>query len=430
MIKEYSYYITTGRFSQIAEDLESCVHEYAESFGSGVTGDSALREKARLLCEEHLVKSGLRTENNSFINVDAEFFESGELIENNLNRFIKDVLKAHSYQKILWEYMGTTGLMTDISKRCMENDGFAYEKFLPAGLKQKEITKQNERLKFVYNKLADNSGFDWSKSYDPNYTVEKKGWAGAYDKDGVWNCYKTDESGEIIEETRESSNKHTVSLQLVKTEHGAMLYDEGEILLNPVILWFLTHENEVYGGKESDTEKILANLREQMSALNIDKITEVACSSSTTDAKKLEYQKVLGELCSSELAIADKKTAEKLIEQADEKERSEIIQNKNEAFQKKINSITAAKPEITADELSKALESGSVTIPLNVELFEDAQKAGFTDEEYKEFRDILKSVPENKKSDFIKAVTSLSSGWNNYSSCGKSKIECMKMLSD
>ncbi len=97
MIKEYSYYITTGRFSQIAEDLENSMHEYAESFGSGATGDPELREKARLLCEEHLVKSGLRNENNSFINIDSEFFENGEFVEDNFNRFIKDILKAHSY---------------------------------------------------------------------------------------------------------------------------------------------------------------------------------------------------------------------------------------------------------------------------------------------------------------------------------------------
>ena len=434
MIKEYSYYITTGRFSQIAEDLENSMHEYAESFGSGATGDPELREKARLLCEEHLVKSGLRTENNSFINIDSEFFDNGEFVEENLNRFIKDILKAHSYQKILWEYMGTTGLMTDISKRCMKNDGFVYEKYLPASLKQKEVAKQNERLKFEYNKLKDNSGFDWSKSYDPNYSVEKIGWKGAFDKNGVWNCYKTDENGMVIDEDMPNgSDRSILKIQLIKTEHGAMLYDAGELLLNPIILWFLTHENEVYGGEESDTAKIIENLREQMKVLGIKKITEIACSSnldSDIEIKKEEYLKVLGELADPNLVIEDKKTAEKLIEQADEKERLEIIQNKNEAFQKKINSITAAKPEITADELSKALEGGTVSIPLNAELFEDAQKAGLTDDEYKEFRELLKSVPENKKSDFVKAVTSLSSGWKNYSSCGKTKKECMKMLSD
>ena len=33
MIKEYNYYITTNRFSQIAEDLETTVRSYAENIG-------------------------------------------------------------------------------------------------------------------------------------------------------------------------------------------------------------------------------------------------------------------------------------------------------------------------------------------------------------------------------------------------------------
>ena len=133
MIKELNYYITTNRFSQIAEELETTVRSYAEDIGK--KGEIELRENAHKLCSSHLVSSGLRSKSNSFINIDAEFFDGNELIEANLNRFIKDVLKAHGYQKVLWEYMGTTGLMTEISKAAMKTDGFSYENYLPAGLK-------------------------------------------------------------------------------------------------------------------------------------------------------------------------------------------------------------------------------------------------------------------------------------------------------
>ena len=171
MIKEYAYYITTGRFSQITEDLYTAVRNYADSFENNKKGDKKLREKARLLCEEHLEKSGLRTPGNTYINIDTEFFENTELQEEKLNHFIKEVLKAHAYQKILWEYMGTTGLMTDISKECLKKEGKSYENLLPAALREKERQKQAKRLKFDFNKLKDNSGFDWSKGYDPNSTV-------------------------------------------------------------------------------------------------------------------------------------------------------------------------------------------------------------------------------------------------------------------
>ena len=106
MIKEYNYYITTNRFSQIAEELETTVRSYAESIGKDEKSETELREKARELCTKHLISSGLRNKSNSFINIDAEFFEGGELIEANLNRFIKDVLKAHCYQKVLWGIHG------------------------------------------------------------------------------------------------------------------------------------------------------------------------------------------------------------------------------------------------------------------------------------------------------------------------------------
>ena len=79
MIKEYNYYITTNRFSQIAEELDSAVRSYADSIGKD--SEKELREKARHLCSEHLVKSGIRNKNNSFINIDTEFVEDGELVE-------------------------------------------------------------------------------------------------------------------------------------------------------------------------------------------------------------------------------------------------------------------------------------------------------------------------------------------------------------
>ena len=103
MIREYNYYITTNRFSEIAEELDAVVRRYAQtmSIGMGDVETSAARENARKLCSEHLIKSGLRNKEESFINIDAEFFDGGELVENNLNKFIKNILKAHGYQKIL-----------------------------------------------------------------------------------------------------------------------------------------------------------------------------------------------------------------------------------------------------------------------------------------------------------------------------------------
>lgn len=131
----------------------------------------------------------------------------------------------------------------------------------------------------------------------------------------------------------------------------------------------------------------------------------------------------MGEFADSELKITDKKNAEQIIEQADDKEKAEIIQNKNQALQKKICAITSAKKDITAEELSSALEGGEVRIPLDAQKFEDAKQAGFADEEYSQFKQIFKNLSEEQKANFIKASTILSYYWDDYSSCGKTKIK-------
>ena len=87
--------------------------------------------------------------------MDAEFFDNGQVVEANCNRFIKDVIKAHSYQKILWEYMGTTGLMTNISKDKMKTDGFNYQNYLPVSLKEKEVFKNKKAITRNFTKLKE-----------------------------------------------------------------------------------------------------------------------------------------------------------------------------------------------------------------------------------------------------------------------------------
>ena len=73
--------------------------------------------------------------------------------QENLNRFIKEIVKAYCYQKVLW-------------------DGTVSEHY------------DKKKARFSFNALKDISGFNWTKGYDPNDTVEKKGWHGAYNKDG------------------------------------------------------------------------------------------------------------------------------------------------------------------------------------------------------------------------------------------------------
>ncbi|MCQ2584706.1 MAG: hypothetical protein MJ185_03875 [Treponema sp.] len=426
MIKELNYYITTNRFSTIAEDIENSIREYSESFYSNSLGDSDLREKARLLCQEHLVKSGLRSIENSFINIDTEFFIDGELAEENLNRFIKDVLKAHCYQKILWEYMGTTGLMTDISKEKMIEDGFHYVNYLPVQIKEKELEKTKNKITRNFNKLKDESGFNWKKGYDPNDTIKKNGWFGAFDENNVWTYYKTNDVRNI---NRNRNSKVVYRIKLIKTEKGCMLYDLNGILLNPIILWYLTQNEEVYGGEQSDTVKIVEDIRQQMKVLGVEKITEIACSNQDEKIAR-NYAEVLGDLVSNEVSLLSSSVADEELVRCKNIERSSIVEKECAGLQKKIDSIVHAKNNVSSAELNKALESGKLLVDLNILDYDDAVLAGLDDADYRLFKDLYKKCEANTSNaeKLKKAVLVLSSNWDSYKSCGISKSDCIQNI--
>ncbi len=429
MIKEYNYYITTNRFSQIAEDLDYAVRSYALVIDKQDAETDSLRERARMLCSEHLIKSGLRNKNNSFINIDAEFFEGGELIEENLNKFIKNILKAHGYQKILWEYMGTTSLMTEISKSAMETDGFKYENYLPAVLKEK-ITQENKtKINRNFNRLGDDSGFDWSKSYDPNYTVEKKGWFSDYDENGVWTRFSSNTKSEAAAKKKENKIN---SIKLLKNEHGYMLYDPDKILLNPVLLWYLTQNDEVYGGEESDTVRLLEVIKNKLTENGNAKITEIAVGSNNNkkDSEKLceQYKSLLGNLAEKKLTIVSSEKANKIAEENTAFEKNLLLEERSLDLQKKIASILKAKPKATPEEISAALENGKTETALDILEEEDAKLADLSDEEYQNFIERAAELTATKRAEFAKATAVISKNWNEYKTSGKTKTECIELL--
>lgn len=429
MIKEYNYYITTNRFSQIAEDLDYAVRSYALVIDKQDAETDSLRERARMLCSEHLIKSGLRNKNNSFINIDAEFFEGGELIEENLNKFIKNILKAHGYQKILWEYMGTTSLMTEISKSAMETDGFKYENYLPVVLKEKNTQENKTKINRNFNRLGDDSGFDWSKSYDPNYTVEKKGWFSDYDENGVWTRFSSNTKSEAAAKKKENKIN---SIKLVKNEHGYMLYDPDKILLNPVLLWYLTQNDEVYGGEESDTVRLLEVIKNKLTENGNAKITEIAVSSNNNkkDSEKLceQYKALLGNLAEKKLTIVSSEKANKIAEENTAFEKNLLLEERYLDLQKKIASILKAKTQSTPEEISAALENEKTETTLDILEEEDAELADLSDEEYQSFIERAAELTATKRAEFAKATAVISKNWNEYKTSGKTKTECIELL--
>lgn len=428
MIKEYSYYITTNRFSQIAEDIDAAVRKYAESMMNDAKGDAALRESVRKLCEEQAVSSGMRSQGESFINIDAEFFIDGELSEARLGRFIKDVVKAHGFQRILWEYMGTTGLMTEISRDKMREDGFRYIDYLPVSMKEAESEREKNSITRNFMRLADDSGFDWSKGYDPNYTVSKKGWRSGYDENHVWTYHAENGAQAGAASGRESVH----GIRLVKTDNGCMLYDIGKILINPVILWYLALGNRLYGGEISDTASMVKEIKAQLDSLVEEKITDIAVSpkAGKLEKKKLvaEYKRVLGDLISEKAGTVSADKAMSVIAQKQDEEKRLHVEQELSAIQEKIDAIERAKPGITAGELKESLETGKASIALDISLFEDAAACGFTEEEYATIRKSLEPLEKADQEKFKHACAVLGTEWKDKDSDRKSMVEYIRKI--
>ncbi|MBR0099542.1 MAG: hypothetical protein IJP90_07470, partial [Treponema sp.] len=336
MLKELSWYIETNRFTNIVEEIEEKAAAYSEALKTDSENKEELRDDLRTLCQWHMEKSGYKTESVPYINIDLEFFDGHDINRAALSTFEKEIIKAHMYQKHLWEFMGTTGSMTVISKTAMRQDGFVYESYLPLEYKKthnakspiSNILEENpdavpiyiypdgsvsgeynpEKSKFRLDALRDKSGFDWTrKGWDPNYEVHKEGWHGEYDETGTWTMVregkgeyeKTSYTGARFEKLPE--------IEILKDGDRAILYDPNYSLISTFERIFLLTDGNIYGVEQEDAEKTVSLIKEAMDEMGIKSIKAVCGGDIRPDAKRLNPQ-LLMEKSVSEAAPA-KKTA-------------------------------------------------------------------------------------------------------------------------
>ena len=336
MLKELSWYIETNRFTNIVEEIEEKAAAYSEALKTDSENKEELRDDLRTLCQWHMEKSGYKTESVPYINIDLEFFDGHDINRAALSTFEKEIIKAHMYQKHLWEFMGTTGSMTVISKTAMRQDGFVYESYLPLEYKKthnakspiSNILEENpdavpiyiypdgsvsgeynpEKSKFRLDALRDKSGFDWTrKGWNPNYEVHKEGWHGEYDETGTWTMVregkgeyeKTSYTGARFEKLPE--------IEILKDGDRAILYDPNYSLISTFERIFLLTDGNIYGVEQEDAEKTVSLIKEAMDEMGIKSIKAICGGDIRPDTKRLNPQ-LLMEKSVSEAAPA-KKTA-------------------------------------------------------------------------------------------------------------------------
>lgn len=328
MLKELSWYIENDRFTGIVEEIESKAQQYSQALLTG-TAIEAAREEFRRICQWHVEKSGYKTSKDSFINPDLEFFDGANINREALNTFEKEIIKAHMYQKHLWEFMGTTGCMTIISQSAMKEDGFVYEQYLPLSYSKnrkekspiENILKENpgtvpvyiypdgsvsneyyrDKAKIRFDILKDKSGFDWSrKGWDPNYEVEKTDWHGEYDENNSWVMVKEKNESEKQTSLPGAKLERIPVIEIIKDENKTILYDPGYSLISVFEKVYLLADGEIYGAEQTDideTVKIIKTAMEEIGAKKIDIIAgrkEIIRRTDKKSRKENRDEKIIG----------------------------------------------------------------------------------------------------------------------------------------
>lgn len=433
MIRELAWYIESGRFMGIVEELEETAASYAASLAAGSEDAGERGEEFRTLCRWHMKKSGFRADEAETMDTDAEFFDGAEVRRTALDRFEKEVIKAHMYQKHLWEFMGTTGSMTVISKSAMAQDGFNYGAYLPIEHLRNTPQKSplaralkgqtaavpiyqyldgsvsteydTDRAAARFDVLKDKSGFDWSsEGWDPNYEVEKNGWHGEYSPDGTWTLVH--ENGPEARDTLRSTAESIPPLELIRDGDGAILYDPGTSLLSPALRVWLLEDGSVYGAEKTDFRKTAELIRNALGRMGAKNITAVC----TGDGKKKSaarmmpaYRAALGELISPDAKL---KTAVEA-EESRRKFRADIQAEETAAAGRQLFRAVqaAARSGAKGADVAQSVRNRTVRIPLS--LYDEGDRAalGLTEADGEQI--LSYDVPEEKRAAFSSTVLGL-----------------------
>ena len=469
MLKELSWYIEKNRFTDIVEEIEEKAEAYRHSMENALDDSGLRREEFRQLCQWHMDKSGYRSEDSSFIDIDSEFLDGSEINRKALDTFEKEIIKAHMYQKHLWEFMGTTGTMTVITKTEMASNGQNYEDYLPIEFKKNNeprspisgILAENpnavpiyiypdgtasseydgSKSKARFDTIRDRSGFDWRrKGWDPNYEIQKDGWHGEFDGDGSWI---------MVREERSQSNPDGYSgarfdrfpeIEILKDGENAILYDPQYSLLSTFERIYLVSDGDVYGSETTDATETARLIKDAMADMGVRTITSVCGGRTgrkslnvildrkrddTSDKRPTEekilglYRNLLGEVLSGDACV---KTEKEYAHMKEDILRKAGDERKSAYGMKLAEKIGVARQEgARGSEIADAVVSGKVNVPLSVFNEQDRKLAGLTDEEASIIRTY--DIPDGKKNLFSTTVLNLILDRKELMSTGKSMDE-------
>jgi len=448
VVKEIGWYLESGRFSNMAEELEASLRNYEEAKKAGQEEDTLteLRENARILFEDNCVRSGLRDGEESFINIDAEFFSGNTLDEPAMNTFINNIIKGHCFQKVLWTYMGTTGSFTMISRTEMEKQGLQYNDYLPLEYKKNRRVKKPleektgdgtelfymygdgtvskkynpEKAKFNFNTLEDKSGFNWKEGYDPNGGVKKEGWHGDFDYNDSWVRIEEKNSG-----YRNEAYSGTVSIELIKDGENAILCDPGMLLLSVPMMMYLTDSGEPYGKLSLDREATVYEIGKTLEKMGVNKIGAIGGITAEKPELLSMYKALLGDMALTELQLADNERIREIKEEHIKASEETASEDYGTALERKLR--TAGKYGSDSAEVMTVIEKGRVAVPLSPRRIGDGSALGLNEAEARE----ISSIPVNPlyENEYDAILSNLFVSWIYYEG-GLSKTEAALLVNE
>jgi hypothetical protein len=428
-----------GRFSGLAGELRESLERYgaAKEAGRGEEELRGLREEARQLFEDHCVRSGLRSPEASYINIDAEFFEGNLLDGRAADTFIKNILKGHGYQRILWTYMGTYGSFTEITKMEMAEQGQQYADYLPAAYRQQNPPKKplegqigpNEVLVYMYSDgsvsgeynaekarfrldaLGDRSGVNWKAGYDPNGGIERTGWHGTFNEAGEW--VRVEDSGDAA---RNKPGEGDFGLELLRDGERVILHDPGRILLSGSFIEYLTEWGEVYGKQETDREAVLEDIRAGLAEMGGTEIGAVSCGAAVEMKGRLEaYREVLGELGASGLEMLDIQAVRTLKEKRLAEVNAVRAEESGVLLERKIRAIRSCGGRGVLE----AMADGKAAAPVRTGDPVGREVLGLSVEDMEVLREV--KPPEGRETEYDAVLSNIYAAWEEYESGGLSK---------
>ena len=321
MIEELTSYFAESFYTQRDERILRAFDKYQE--GLGLEGEEGIRlkESARRTLEEELVASGQSEEDRVFINPE-EFFPGGVRNDEKIDDFRRDMIRSHGGQQMLWSFAGTTGAMTVITEKHLESLGRDLDSLKPTGMKRKDRSGgdfpskgtvplylygdgsassvyQKEKAKLRFDRCRDRSGFDWNqKKYDPNYTVEKRDWFGALNRDGEWVALSSGGDGHTESAEDETALKREI--ELVPTLNGPLIFDAALILCGPEEEeYYYSLEGELYGAVKTDRQATVDRLKESLAGQSP---VGIVLPSGTDEETRKAYETLLEDLVPEQAA--------------------------------------------------------------------------------------------------------------------------------